>query len=372
MSRPRVVHMTSAHRVPDTRIFLKECRALSDAGYEVVLIAQHEIDEDQYGVRIKAIPSPCSRFARMLGTSTKILRRAFAERADIYHFHDPELIPAGILLRLAGKRVVYDVHENVTKQILSKAWVRSGLRRPVSRLIHYLEWAGACVFSGIIAATPAIATQFPPRKTVVVQNFPILDELTIPDPTPYAERPPWIAYVGGISAIRGIREMVTAVGKLPIDCESRFKLIGSFVPESLRNEIETLPGWGHVDYLGWQSRLEVAAVLDQSRIGLVLFHPSPNHIEAQPNKLFEYMSAGLPVIASDFPLWRQIILGASCGVVVDPLDPDAIADAIQWLLENPVEAQRMGERGRRAVLETYNWTAEAQHLLQFYREVLLA
>lgn len=370
MSRPKVVHMTSAHRVPDTRIFLKECRTLSDAGYEVVLIAQHEIDEDRYGVRIRAIPSPRNRFARMLSTSTKVLRRAFTERADIYHFHDPELIPAGILLRLAGKRVVYDVHENVPKQILSKAWIPSGLRRPVSRLVHCLEWMGARVFSGIVAATPAIAAQFPPRKTVVVQNFPILDELTMPDPTPYGERPPWITYVGGISAERGIRDMVTALGRLPDGCGIRFKLVGRFMPESLRGEIEVLPGWSHVDYLGWQSRLEVAAVLDQSRIGLVVLHPSPNYIESQPTKLFEYMSAGLPVIASDFPLWRQVILSASCGVVVDPLNPDAIADAIQWLLENSVEAQHMGERGRRAVLETYNWAVEAQNLLQLYSEML--
>jgi glycosyltransferase involved in cell wall biosynthesis len=372
MSKPKVVHMTSAHSVVDTRIFLKECRALSDAGYEVVLVGQHEADEEREGVRTRGVPRPRNRLDRMVGTSLRVLVRALGERAAIYHFHDPELIPAGILLRLVGKKVVYDAHENVSKQILGKPWIPKGLRRPVSRVIHCLELVGVRFFSGIVAATPAIAAQFPPRKTVVVQNFPILDELTKPNPTPYGERPPWIAYVGGISAVRGIGDMVTALGRLPNGSSIRLKLVGKFMPESLRGEIEALPGWSHVDYLGWQSRLEVAAVLDRSRIGLVLFHPHPNHIEAQPNKLFEYMSAGLPVIASDFPLWREIVLGASCGVVVDPLDPDAIADAIHWLLKNPVDAQHMGERGRKAVLETYNWVAEAQNLLRFYGEVLHA
>ncbi|MBD3768073.1 MAG: glycosyltransferase, partial [Gammaproteobacteria bacterium] len=100
--------------------------------------------------------------------------------------------------------------------------------------------------------------------------------------------------------------------------------------------------------------------------GLVTFLPAPNHIDAQPNKMFEYMSAGLPIITSIFPLWREIVEGNQCGLCVDPLDPQAIGEAIQYLIDNPVEAEQMGKNGRQAVEQKYNWTIEEQKLLDLY------
>jgi len=104
--------------------------------------------------------------------------------------------------------------------------------------------------------------------------------------------------------------------------------------------------------------------------GLVLYHPVPNHTDAQPNKLFEYMSAGIPVISSNFPLWKEIVEGHQCGICVDPLKPDEIAKAIQWILDNPEKAKKMGENGRRAVEEKYNHTVEEKKLLTLYKLLL--
>jgi len=127
-----------------------------------------------------------------------------------------------------------------------------------------------------------------------------------------------------------------------------------------------------MDAQGFVSRKDVAKLMGDSRMGLVLFHPAPNHIAAQPNKLFEYMSAGIPVIASDFPLWRQIVESSNCGLLVDPLNPQSIADAICWLIEHPKEAEEMGRCGREAVEREYNWGHEEAKLLSFYRDRLMA
>ena len=131
-----------------------------------------------------------------------------------------------------------------------------------------------------------------------------------------------------------------------------------------------MPGWQRVNALGFLDRAGVRDVLGRSMAGLVTFHPAPNHIDAQPNKMFEYMSAGIPVIASDFPLWREIIAGNDCGLLVDPVNPAAIAEAIDTRVNNPDMAQRMGENGRRAVEARYNWGIEEQKLLAFYEQIL--
>ncbi len=366
----RIIHLTTVHPPFDTRIFYKECQTLAQAGYEAVLVAPHDRDEVVDGVRIRVVPKPGSRWERMTKTVWQVYRVAVAEDAQVYHFHDPELIPVGVILKLKGKKVVYDVHEDVPKQILTKPWIPSFLRRKVAKCASLFENIGSSFFDGVVSATPTIVGHFPGGKSVVVQNFPLLNELVVPDAMPYSHRPADIAYIGGISAIRGIREMVKAMELLPEKLGARFYLAGTFSPAELYDDICRMPGWEKVEFLGWQTREEVGALLGHARMGLVLFHPVPNHCESQPNKLFEYMSVGIPVVASDFPLWRQIVEGAGCGLVANPLDPPAIADAIEWLLAHPEEAEAMGKRGQEAVRNFYNWDNEARVLLNFYERLL--
>jgi len=369
-NKAKICHLTSVHPPFDTRIFYKECRTLAQAGYEVVLVVQHDKNDVIDGVRIKAVPKPKNRRERMTKTVWQVYKAAVAENADIYHFHDPELIPVGIMLKLKGKKVIYDVHEDVPKDILTKYWIPSFLRRTASASASLFEKIGSKFFDGIIAATTTIADKFPLDKTAAVQNFPMLNELVTPDATPYPDRPNNIVYVGGIAALRGIREMVQAVELLPETLKARLCLAGVFSPAELYNDICAMPGWARVEFLGWQSREQVAALLGRVRVGLVLFHPAPNHCDSQPNKLFEYMSAGVPVIASNFPLWRKIIEGAGCGLVADPLDPHVIASAIEWLLTHPDEAEAMGKKGQEAVRKLYNWEHEAKALINCYERLM--
>jgi glycosyltransferase involved in cell wall biosynthesis len=152
--------------------------------------------------------------------------------------------------------------------------------------------------------------------------------------------------------------------------DAYLKLCGKFFEPSVESKIKGEPGWEKVEYFGSLNMKKVMQVLNQSIAGLVTFHPLPNHINAQPNKMFEYMSAGIPVIASDFPLWSEIIVGNDCGLCVDPLNPQAIAEAIDFLCENPMEAERMGKNGLRVVKEKYNWSTEEKNLINLYNKVL--
>jgi glycosyltransferase involved in cell wall biosynthesis len=366
----KICHLTSVHPPFDIRIFHKECKTLSKAGYQVVLVAPHDREEEVEGVRIRALPKAKNRLDRMTQTQLQLHKEAIREDADIFHFHDLELLPVGLLLKIRGKRVIYDVHEDYSQALLSREWIPPWLRRRVARLVRLGERLGAKFFDGVIVATPHIAKRFSPIKTVTVQNFPFLNKPTRNTVIPYHQREEIVAYVGVVSALRGAKEMLQAMALLSHRPNARLRIAGIFSPVGLEDEARKLAGWDRVDFLGWQSHEEAMAMLGEARMGLVLFHPVPNHIEAQPNKLFEYMSAGIPVIASDFILWRRIVEEAHCGLLVDPLNTKAIAEAIQWLLEHPTEAEEMGKRGQKTVREHYNWDVEAQKLLKSYERII--
>jgi glycosyltransferase involved in cell wall biosynthesis len=361
----KIVHLTSVHSPWDVRIFGKECRSLAHAGYDVTLIAPHDRDELVDGVRIRSVPRSASRAGRMLATTVRVLKAALSENADVYHFHDPELIPAGIWLKARGKRVIYDVHEDVPRQTFGRHWLPRGMRRPVAWMISVVEAVGGQVFDGIVAATPTIAARFPAKKTITLYNYPIVDSLPA-DPTPLADRERCIAYVGAISRDRGMLNMLEALAKV----DGRLLLGGTFSPPSLLDEARRMPAWDRVNYRGTLDRTGVATLLGESRLGIVTLLPTPSYVPSLPVKLFEYMLAGLPVVASDFPLWREIVDDAECGLLVDPYDTDAIARACQWLLDHPREAQVMGRNGRSAALAKRNWQSEKEKLVGFYRGLL--
>lgn len=324
-------------------------------------------------IRITDIgPTPPGRVARMMLGVWRMWRAVRAAAARVVHFHDPELIPLGVILKCFGYRVIYDVHEDLPRQVLTKYWIPAIARRPVAWAVSVMEWLVARVFDAIVPAEPTIAKRFPPCKSVLVQNFPILDELLTTNSISYEQRPPHFAYIGGISVIRGVHEMIQATGSAHGSGgqSSRLCLAGAFQPPGLLDEVRTTPGWTQVDFYGWADREQVAGILGSVRAGLAVLHPTPKYLDAWPTKMFEYLSVGLPVIVSDFPLWRGIVEDAGCGLLVDPLDPQAVAQAMQWILDHPEEAEAMGRRGREAVEKHYNWDTEAKKLVALYKKLL--
>ncbi len=362
-------HLTSVHPRFDTRIFLKMCRTLVSSGHQVSLVvADGKSDELVGAVQIYDVGASRGRRDRILNAPSRVLAKALELNADIYHLHDPELLPIGLKLKKLGKRIIFDSHEDVPRQMLSKPYLNKATRWVIAQaLLAYEAWASRQL-DGVIAATPFIRDKFLKINphTLDINNYPILGELG--PSISWAEKKPEVCYVGGIGQIRGIVEVVEAMGCL---CSvGRLNLAGRFGDASLEKRLQGQPGWQRVNTLGFVDRAGVRDVLHRSMAGLVTFHPLPNHIDAQPNKMFEYMSAGIPVIASDFPLWREIIAGNECGLLVDPLNPAAIADAIDYLITHPTDAERMGHNGRRAVESRYNWDHEGQKLLAFYDTIL--
>jgi glycosyltransferase involved in cell wall biosynthesis len=334
----------------------------------MLIVADDLGDEQKDGVKIVDVGRLPGRLNRMFKTTRRVFEKAVALDADLYHLHEPELIPIGLKLKRLGKKVVFDSHEDVPKQMLSKPYLGPVSQRVLAGAFSLFERYACGRLDGIVTATPFIRDKFlgiNPR-TLDVNNFPLIGEL---DATvPWAEKREEVCYVGGIAAIRGIREVVRACGLL--ETNARLNLAGSFSEPVVEAEVKGYPGWARVNDHGFVDRAGVRNLLGRSLAGLVTFLPLPNHVDAQPNKMFEYMSSGVPVIASDFPLWRKIIRGNDCGLCVDPLEPKAIAGAIDHLVKNPDLARRMGENGRTAVLEKYNWSMEERKLLDFYERII--
>jgi glycosyltransferase involved in cell wall biosynthesis len=365
----KVCMLTSVHPAYDVRIYEREARTLAAEGYAVTIVAPHERNEHSGNVQVKAVRVAQDRRHRMTFTVWEVYEAARELDADVYHFHDPELIPIGMLLKLSGKCVVYDAHEDVPRDILQKEWIPAPLRRILAGGAAAAEALASLVLDRTVAATPVIAAKFSPRKTTAIQNFPPLQHARETKDPPYHQRENRAVYIGGIELRRGAREMVLAMSSILDDRTAHLCLAGMFDPPELELELQTLPGAEKVRMCGWLSRERVLDLLGSARLGLVTLQPIRTFVDSQPIKLFEYMCAGIPVVASDFPLWRKIVEGTGCGLLVNPREPAAIGRAIEWVFRHPVEAEEMGQRGAAAVRAKFNWTTEGKKLLDLYSEL---
>jgi len=361
--------MTSVHPRYDVRIFLKECVSLVNAGYKVfLLVADGRGDETKNGVRIEDIGcSYKSRFNRITTASRSFFKKCLEVDADLYHIHDPELIPCGLKLKRMGKKAVYDIHEDVPRQLLSKPYLIPPVLRALALIFQLYENHAAIHFDSLIAATSQIRNRFEKLHPLVVDvnNYPILNELSENESPAWSSKKRQVCYIGGLSLIRGLNEMIEAARLIT---EGSILLAGNFESNRLLERFNRCRSQ-NIKYIGYVDRYRVAQIMKESMAGLALFHPVPNHLNAQPNKLFEYMSAGIPVIASSFPLWDSLIQGANCGILVDPLEPSEIARAIEWIFSNPAKAESKGYNARRAVEQKYNWHSEEKKLIETYRHL---
>jgi len=363
----KVCILTTVHPPFDTRIFHKEAKTLVQAGYEVILIAQHNRNETVDGIKIIALPKPKNRFVRIFGLTWQTLFLALRQKANVYHFHDPELIIVGIILRLLGKKVIYDVHEDVPKQILNKDWIENvSIRKITAFVMNIIEQIGAFLFNRIVVATHDIAKKFSKKKTVILRNFPILKLIDNAVPINHKKSKSVLIYAGGLTRIRGIKEIVQAMEY--IGDRAELWLLGKWESKKFKKECENLAGWKYTKYLGFKTLQEVYSFMKSSDIGIINFLPVENHLKAGPNKPFEYMTCSLPIVMSNFSYWQKIF--RDCVLFVDPYDYKDIAEKVLYLLDNPDEAKEIGKKGRKLIEEKYSWETESKKLLEIYKNLL--
>ncbi len=352
----KVCHLTSAHPQEDIRIFHKECASLAAAGYKTYQIACGKRYK-KFGVRQVGIGEPATgRLRRMLGTSKNVYRMALRVDADVYHFHDPELLHYGLKLKKRGKKVIFDSHEDVPGQIMDKYWIPKPLRKIVSGLYRSYETRVVKRLDAVVAATPHIAEKFTgrARRVIVVNNYPKLDDIVFHD-APFDTKEAVVCYAGGIDENRGELIMQNAMKKVKGEL-----IIAGNHPEEKK---------GNVSYIGRLDRDGVNELYGRSVAGLCILKPIENYYYSQPIKMYEYMAAGIPFVCSDFPGWRTIAEESKGGICVDPQDTDAIARAIGGLLADRKKAQEMGRRGHDYVVNNCTWEKEEEKLLELYRTI---
>lgn len=360
---PVVCHVSSAHNWFDERIFHKQCKSLARAGYDVrfVVPAEHAIEEDH--VRIVPIPRSISICHRITIQLYRLLKLAWRQHAAIYHVHDPELLLVAAVLRLCGKTVIYDAHEDYEQKLRSRK-LPPVLNLVLPKLWWAFEYCSALTLSHVITADRHTQNKFSLTWATTLGNFPPLTFANVERDSGRRNGPFRIVYIGGLTRARGLIQVLEALEYLQ-DLDIELHIAGDTGDELLRERFER-PRVVYHGRIPWQ---RANSFLVDGDVGVALLQPTPGYRYCPGEnivKLWEYLAVGLPVVISDFPKLRELVERLECGVVADPTSPEAIADVIRKLYRDPAERHRLGENGRRAVHEECNWEKQERKLLDLY------
>ena len=362
----RICHMTSAHESNDDRIFLKECASLAKAGYDTYLVARGESREEK-GVHVVGLgEAPAGRLKRMTTFADKVYRKALEIDADIYHLHDPELLPWGVRLKKHGKKVIFDSHENYPAQILEKKYLPGPIRKILSEVFRKYETHAVKEFDLVIVPCTFDGENIfegRTKKTSLIANYPQIEDF-YNTYVPSVQKEFDVCYCGGLTYQRGIFHLIKAAGK----AEKRLLLAGKFMGAEFEDKVRSLPEFKYVEYVGSVPNSEIPSLVQASRIGAntLLNMGQYHHMDTFGVKVYEYMSLAVPVLMPDYPYARAMMEKYEFGLCVDPENPENIADAILHLLSHPGEARQMGLNGRKAVEQEFNWSTQEKKLLELY------
>lgn len=375
----KVCHLASKHKMNDMRIFEKECKSLAKAGFDVTLIGFGDTAKTEVidGVRCISLFCPIKNNLELLRKRNKMsLETALEVDADIYHLHEPELLPVGMKLKRKGKIVIFDSHEyygwqlrdNIHKIKVIK--VPAFLMKVFGNLYMHYEKHVCMKIDGVVqVCTMNGVDYFDHRcqKTLFIRNLPSLSDYTRKMPVDYSQGPA-VAMIGGITKERGITQLVEAAHH----AKAKLLLAGAFSPKTYETELKELPAYACVDYKGFLDKKGMVALLEEANIGAstLLNVGQYDKIDTLPTKVYDYMSMQLPVVISNTDFAQKMNEKYHFAICIDPEKPEDIADAIKWLKEHPEQAVEMGNNGRKAIEEEFNWEKESEKLVDFYKNLL--
>jgi glycosyltransferase involved in cell wall biosynthesis len=365
--------ITTIHPPFEARIWARGVLPLLEAGLSVKLISGWKVRGDPAGTRrfsSARIRPPRTRGDRLVYTIRLFLVTA-ACRARIYHFHDLDFLPFGVLLRiLTRSHVIYDCHENYHLQIRhDKRWIPRYLRSGLAYATEMVERWSARILRTCIVPLPEMVERFRIRGVTVV----CVQNRTAWSPARSMRHRPDIVYSGTIGANYGMHIL------LGIARELKRKGLGLRIYITLKNALDedrnTLCALIAKEGLPIVVHDQVTAdrigeLLSLGTVGLSLEQDTPEKRRAIPGKLFEYMAFGLPVVTSDVPTNREIVEQAGCGIVVPSSDAEAYVDAVQQLMGDPELLRRLQENGFRAIETVYSWAPEKSRLIELYSALL--
>lgn len=372
----RICFLSSLHPPTDKRVFDKEAVSLVASGFEVVHLATGpKTDAINQGVHVIAEPSLSGTWGRIL-SGPKLYLRARRQRADCYHCNEVDSWIVGVALKLtAGCKLVFDAHEAYPEGFAESRFPRP-IRRLVSASLRLLFRMLLLFTDRVVLAKESIAGDYPnPSKRVLVRNYvsaAYADRRVTVRPEERSPDRTRIIHLGLVSRMRGWPQVLEAVAT----SSELFELIfvGQFNDGSeaeFRERAGQLGVADSVRSLPWLPFADAFRLVCSSDVGIISFQPGPyNHVHALPHKMFDYMAAGIPVVAPAFAVEvSRIVREADCGLLVDPSNSDAIREALEVLARRPEERIRLGENGRSAVRSLFNWENEARRLEEMYRQL---
>ena len=369
----RVCVVAPVHAWDDVRVFQKQAVTLAAAGHQVVLLAQVQERLTVQGVQIKPIWAPRTPRPLRFLCLPLVLVQTLLQRADIYHLHNPDTLPLCITLKAIGRRVIYDTHEDFSRRIAIREWIPGPARSVVSLAVAGLERLVAKIADRTLATQARVAKRLG-AKTVLIGNPPRTDAALLKRVNAKAEKLPRFPdadlcaiYVGLASEGRGLFDMIDAAELVNREYRLRLRIIGPAVPGQIARARKR-PGWRYVDYLDALPQEDALAYIAASDVGLAVLHDLADVSQADPNKLYEYMTFGKPFIASAFPEWKARLGGIDGGWFVAPGSVEQIAAALKASMD-PQARSSKGEAGA-AFVRTYNWETESGKLIAVYRGVL--
>jgi len=372
----KVCHVCSGHSSDDSRVLHRECRSLAEAGYEVHLIAADTSSKSYKSGNVIIHPLPrCASSIRRMSRRWAVADIAARISADLYHVHEPELL-GPVLNRVGDTPVIYDVHESYMDLLGHRSWIPKPIRPLTRALWEILEPRLVKKCRAIIAVAEPIAERYSRIHGCVeiIRNFPDLSREEF-NSVPSHDRKQACVFAGTLGPDRNLTNIVRAIGVLrKRGVALSLWLAGRWESAEYEHAIWKLAAEeGVADQVHFSGHLlhkDTLALESRASIGLVIYMSFGYIRKTLPIKLFECMAIGLPVIYSNFPLLQSYVGAYGMGMAVDPESPKEIADAMEYMVKSPQIAWQMGQKGRLAFTEKFNWSSERDRLLALYSDIL--